>query len=210
MYKNRLLCIITNYVNEPWHIYLLNCIWKLRRNASFSDISFSGRSQVPDFSHGNRECEIWSLIQMTNTYYIVPLTEIRSVKLTNINLFPKRNLDSNQNKSKRVRMGCSQGRQLCVVLICLCVNSFPTKWRSCYYTSGQLRHYHHHHYHLSHRWHHHYQTSSLRLETSSSLVLGFWTLLAQLFIKQTAPWPSNWEVCKAKVKEGSSTKLCAK
>ena len=22
MYKNRLLCIITNYVNEPWHIYM--------------------------------------------------------------------------------------------------------------------------------------------------------------------------------------------
>ena len=22
MYKNRLLCIITNYVNEPWHIYI--------------------------------------------------------------------------------------------------------------------------------------------------------------------------------------------
>jgi len=24
MYKNRLLCIITNYVNEPWHIYMNN------------------------------------------------------------------------------------------------------------------------------------------------------------------------------------------
>ena len=22
MYKNRLLCIIANYVNEPWHIYI--------------------------------------------------------------------------------------------------------------------------------------------------------------------------------------------
>ena len=24
MYKNRLLCIITNYVNEPWHIYVFS------------------------------------------------------------------------------------------------------------------------------------------------------------------------------------------
>ena len=126
----------------------------------------------------SRKQRVWNLKLDPDDKYIVPVTENRSVKLTNINLFPKRNLDSNQNKSKRVRMGCSQGRQLCVVLICLCVNSFPTKWRSCYYTSGQLRHYHHHHYHLSHRWHHHYQTWSLRLETSSIIIISFGLLNA--------------------------------
>ena len=33
-------------------------------------ISFSATRQLPDFSHGNWECEIWSSVQMTNTFPI--------------------------------------------------------------------------------------------------------------------------------------------
>ena len=41
MYKNRLLCIITNYVNEPWHIHAFKATAKQNQAEVFCEAIYN-------------------------------------------------------------------------------------------------------------------------------------------------------------------------
>ena len=87
-------------------------------------------SRQHDFSHGNRECEIWS----TSEWQIHFLFgKIPGFSMTNIQFPAERNLNLKLSKSKCIG-GCksasSQGSNCQLYLLCLCVNPSPTtKWR---------------------------------------------------------------------------------